>query len=70
MKKILLTACAALMCVFANAQTIHWLTFIDTTDPNVGKIDVYVTPSGPVVRTVMRERSSNGAISEGMAFQR
>ena len=41
MKKILLTACAALMCVFANAQTIHWLTFIDTTDPNVGRIDVY-----------------------------
>lgn len=24
----------------AYAQTIHWLTFIDTTDPNVGKIDV------------------------------
>lgn len=41
MKKILLTACAILMCIFANAQTIHWLTFIDTTDPNVGRIDVY-----------------------------
>lgn len=26
--------------MMANAQTIHWLTFIDTTDPNVGKIDV------------------------------
>ena len=27
---------------FSNqAQTIHWLTFIDTTDPNVGQIDVY-----------------------------
>lgn len=24
-----------------QAQTIHWLTFIDTTDPNVGQIDVY-----------------------------
>ena len=41
MKKILLTACAVMMCIFANAQTIHWLTFIDTTDPNVGRIDVY-----------------------------
>lgn len=30
-----------MLCMFANAQTIHWLTFIDTTDPNVGKIDVY-----------------------------
>lgn len=24
-----------------NARTIHWLTFIDTTDENVGEIDVY-----------------------------
>lgn len=23
-----------------NAQTIHWLTFVDTTDPNVGRLDV------------------------------
>lgn len=23
-----------------SAQTIHWLTFIDTTDPNVGKLDI------------------------------
>lgn len=31
-----------LVCIFpllASAQTIHWLTFIDTTDPNVGQID-------------------------------
>lgn len=41
MKKLLLTACAVMMCIFANAQTIHWLTFIDTTDPNVGRIDGY-----------------------------
>lgn len=41
MKKILLTACAVMFCMFANAQTIHWLTFIDTTDPKVGQIDVY-----------------------------
>ena len=41
MKKILVTACAVMLCMFANAQTIHWLTFIDTTDPNVGQIDVY-----------------------------
>lgn len=30
----------AIMPFMAYAQTIHWLTFIDTTDPNVGKIDV------------------------------
>ncbi len=24
----------------ANAQTIHWLTFIDTKDPNVGRFDI------------------------------
>ena len=41
MKKILLLACAMMLCVFAKTQTIHWLTFIDTTDPNVGKIDIY-----------------------------
>ena len=26
--------------LLTNAQTIHWLTFIDTTDPQVGEIDV------------------------------
>lgn len=26
--------------LYANAQTIHWLTFIDTTDKNVGRLDV------------------------------
>ena len=39
MKKIILS----LVCFFAlaaNAQTIHWLTFIDTNDENVGQIDV------------------------------
>lgn len=41
MKKILLSVCAVMLCMFAKGQTIHWLTFIDTTDPNVGKIDVY-----------------------------
>lgn len=39
MKKIafllLMTVCLSL-----QAQTIHWITFADTTDPNVGKIDV------------------------------
>ena len=23
-----------------EAKTIHWLTFIDTTDPNVGEVDL------------------------------
>lgn len=26
--------------LYTNAQTIHWLTFIDTTDKNVGRLDV------------------------------
>lgn len=32
-----------LVCTFASqleAKTIHWLTFIDTTDPNVGEVDL------------------------------
>ena len=41
MKKTLSTLCAVMMCMFINAQTIHWLTFIDTTDPNVGQTDVF-----------------------------
>lgn len=27
--------------IVSHSQTIHWLTFIDTTDPNVGQIDIY-----------------------------
>ncbi|MBQ8051766.1 MAG: caspase family protein [Bacteroidaceae bacterium] len=35
---LLLLACVAM---FAQARnTIHWITFVDTTDPNVGQIDV------------------------------
>jgi hypothetical protein len=37
-KLIILLVC--LLPILASAQTIHWLTFVDTTDPNVGKIDV------------------------------
>ena len=33
--------CIFIVCSLAKSQTIHWLTFIDTTDPNVGQIDVY-----------------------------
>lgn len=41
MKKNLSVLFAILTSVIVNSQTIHWLTFIDTTDPNVGQIDVY-----------------------------
>jgi hypothetical protein len=47
MKKILSTiiilvwAFSVQVQVQVQAQTIHWLTFIDTTDPKVGQIDVY-----------------------------
>lgn len=40
MTRILSILIMCLVSVFANAQTIHWLTFIDTTDPNVGKLDI------------------------------
>lgn len=40
MKKVLLLLSMLLMTAMTNAQTIHWLTFIDTTDDNVGQIDV------------------------------
>ena len=40
MKK-LLTVLALSFCLFsAEAKTIHWITFIDTTDENVGEIDI------------------------------
>ncbi len=41
MKKILAVIYIYLFTLAVEAQTIHWMTFIDTTDPNVGQIDVY-----------------------------
>lgn len=41
MKRILSIICASLITVVIEAQTIHWITFIDTTDPNVGAIDIF-----------------------------
>lgn len=41
MKKILPIIISLVIALTNQAQTIHWLTFIDTTDPNVGQIDVY-----------------------------
>lgn len=40
MKKIVSSICLLLAVMTVQAQTIHWLTFIDTTDENVGKVDV------------------------------
>lgn len=40
MKKIFATICLLMTMALVEAQTIHWITFIDTNDPNVGKIDV------------------------------
>lgn len=40
MKKILLTLSLLLITVMSQAQTIHWLTFIDTRDDRVGEVDV------------------------------
>ncbi len=41
MKKVLSILFALIITVATNAQTIHWITFIDTTDPGVGIIDIY-----------------------------
>lgn len=41
MKRIILAVCFTIFMVSTvEAQTIHWLTFIDTNDPNVGEIDI------------------------------
>jgi len=40
MKKIVATICFLMTLVSVEAQTIHWITFIDTNDSRVGKIDV------------------------------
>lgn len=40
MKKILFTFLMSVLAIVADAQTIHWLTFIDTEDANVGKLDI------------------------------
>lgn len=39
MKKILLAFIMGVFTIVSNAQTIHWLTFIDTEDVNVGNLD-------------------------------
>lgn len=38
MRKYVLALCLILSCM-CNANKIHWITFIDTTDPNVGALD-------------------------------
>lgn len=40
MKKIGLLILTMAFAITTQAQTIHWLTFIDTTDDNVGRIDI------------------------------
>lgn len=40
MKKIVFTIMTMVVALTMQAQTIHWLTFIDTTDDNVGRIDI------------------------------
>lgn len=41
MNKIIPIIISLALVFSTHAQTIHWLTFIDTTDSNVGQIDVY-----------------------------
>lgn len=40
MKRIALLILTMALTVASQAQTIHWLTFIDTTDDDVGRIDI------------------------------
>lgn len=44
MKKIFTIFLFSIFILTANSQTIHWITFIDTTDENVGKIDINIQP--------------------------
>ena len=39
MKKHFFITLMCALVTFANANTIHWITFVDTTDPSVGSID-------------------------------
>lgn len=39
MKRFIVSLAIACLTLIANAQTIHWLTFIDTADENVGALD-------------------------------
>lgn len=41
MKKISILSMLLLFTLAVQSQTIHWLLFIDTTDPNVGEVDKY-----------------------------
>ena len=39
MRRVIMTLLALICFINLPAQTIHWITFIDTTDSNVGEID-------------------------------
>lgn len=41
MKRVFTIISILFIAISLKAQTIHWLTFIDTTDSNVGQIDVF-----------------------------
>lgn len=40
MKKLVFITCLLFVILGTTAQTIHWITFVDTTDRRVGKLDV------------------------------
>ena len=40
MKKTIISFCLILLVISAGAKNIHWLLFVDTTDPNVGRFDI------------------------------
>ena len=40
MKKLVFITCLLFVILVTTAQTIHWITFVDTTDRRVGKLDV------------------------------
>ena len=40
MKKLVFITCLLFVILSTTAQTIHWITFVDTTDGRVGKIDI------------------------------
>ena len=40
MKKLVFITCLLFVILGTTAQTIHWITFVDTTDRRVGKLDI------------------------------
>lgn len=74
MKKIILTLSLAFCALVMNANTIHWITFFDTTDPQVGQIDVSTRQIIynrwiNVINAALEERGYTSSIHDYFGYQ-